>query len=378
MLGGELQTAFGDPGGEARESGQDGRDGKPGRERDPHHGGPCRAHAERRLLAWLGETAGLYGPFSVRSLAGGNSNETMLLSAGSESLIMRRPPRATIDSSAHNVAREERILAALVPTAVPAPEPRFLCTEEEVPEAPFLLMEAVNGVSLRDEVPGRWGDPGAAVTAIGEQTVDALAELHTLDWKACGLADFGRPEGFGERQVPRWRKQLDRYRHRDLPDFEPVATWLEGNRPPDGEPGILHGDFHVNNCLFAGESSPQLAAVIDWEMSTIGDPLLDVGLFLGFWGRERIEPHGMPVVQAISRVGGAPSREQLAARYERQSGRSLECLPYYMALAFWKLAAIVEGAHAHFVAGHTDAPYAAALEHDVPALLAEARAFSRL
>lgn len=330
------------------------------------------------LIAWLRGEAALSGPFSLRPLSGGNSNETMLLSAGSERLVMRRPPRATIDSSAHNVAREQRVLAALGPTPVPVPEPRSLCTEEAVPEAPFLLMEAVDGISLQDELPRRWGNAAAAVTSIGEQTVDALADLHRVDWRACGLGDFGRPEGFLERQVPRWRKQLDRYRHRDLPDFEPVAEWLEGNRPPAGEPGVLHGDFHVDNCLFAGESGPELAAVIDWEMSTIGDPLLDVGLFLGFWGGERTEPLGMPTVQAISRVPGAPSREELAVRYERRSGRSLAHLPFYMALAFWKLAAIVEGAHAHYVAGHTDAPYAAALEHDVPALLAEARGFCRL
>ena len=178
--------------------------------------------------------------------------------------------------------------------------------------------------------------------------------------------------------MPRWRRQLEGYSHRELVDFEPVAAWLEANRPADVEPGILHGDFHVDNCLFASGPLPRLAAIIDWEMSTIGDPLLDVGLFLGFWGSEREQPLGMAWVQALSRVPGAPTRGELALRYERRSGRSLAALPYYMALAFWKLAAIVEGAHAHYVAGRTDAPYAAALEHDVPALLAEARAFTRL
>lgn len=331
------------------------------------------------LVAWL-EAAGVEGPHQLSSLTGGNSNETMLLSAASERLVMRRPPRATIDSSAHNIAREERVLGALAATSVPVPAPRGLCADAAVPEAPFLLMEAVDGISLKDELPDRWGDTdaGLAVTAIGEQTAGALADLHRLDWVEVGLGDFGRPDDFLARQVPRWRKQFERYRHRELADFEPVAEWLEGNRPPDGEPGILHGDFHVDNCLFAVGAEPRLAAVIDWEMATIGDPLLDVGLLLAFWGSDRAEPIGMPGVQAISRVDGAPSRDELAARYEARSGRSLEHLPYYMALAFWKLAAIVEGAHAHFVAGRTDAPYAAALERDVPALLAEARAFTRL
>jgi aminoglycoside phosphotransferase (APT) family kinase protein len=332
--------------------------------------------ASAALQAWLDE-ARIEGPYDLRPLTGGNSNETMLLTAGAERLVMRRPPRATIDSSAHNVGREERVLAALSGTAVPVPAPRGLCAEESVPEAPFLLMEEVKGTSLGDELPETWaGDPGAAVRAVGEQVATALADLHTLDWRALGLADFGRPEDFLARQVSRWRKQLDRYRHRELADFEPVAEWLEANRPDDVPPGILHGDFHVDNCLFAVEARPRLAAIIDWEMSTIGDPLLDVGLFLAFWGSERAEPIGMPWVQAISRLPGAPSRAELAALYEERSGRSLAALPYYMALAFWKLAAIVEGAHAHFVAGRTDAPYAAALEHDVPALLAEARWFT--
>lgn len=330
------------------------------------------------LERWLA-AAGIDGPYELTSLDGGNSNQTMLLAAGSERLVMRRPPRATIDSSAHNIGREERVLAALAPSPVPVPAPRGLCAEEAVPEAPFLLMEAVDGVSVRDQLPPRWaGDPAAAARAIGEQTATALADLAELDWRALGLEGFGRPDDFLARQVPRWRKQYERYRHRELPDFEAVAAWLEANRPPDGEPAILHGDFHVDNCLFGGNGVPRLAAVIDWEMSTIGDPLLDAGLFLGFWGTERAEPLGMPFVQGISRVEGAPSRAELAALYEERSGRSLEHLPYYMALAFWKLAAIVEGAHAHYVAGRTDAPYAAALEHDVPALLAEARAFTEL
>ena len=340
--------------------------------------GAAAREVSPELAEWLA-VAGIDGPYEARPLSGGNSNETMMLSAGAERLVMRRPPRATIDSSAHNVGREETVLAALAPTAVPVPAPRGLCLEEGVPEAPFLLMEAIDGISLGDELPAEWADdPAAAVTAIGEETVDALADLHTLDWRDIGLASFGRPDDFLARQVPRWRRQLEGYSHRELADFEPVAAWLEANRPADVEPGILHGDFHVDNCLFASGPLPRLAAIIDWEMSTIGDPLLDVGLFLGFWGAEREQPMGMAWVQALSRVPGAPTRAELALRYERRSGRSLAALPYYMALAFWKLAAIVEGAHAHYVAGRTDAPYAAALEHDVPALLAEARAFTRL
>ena len=137
-----------------------------------------------------------------------------------------------------------------------------------------------------------------------------------------------------------------------------MASWLEQNRPPDGRPGILHGDFHVDNCLFSRTDPTRLLAIIDWEMSTIGDPLLDVGLVLAFWGDDRLDPPAMPRIQGFSRDAGAPTRAALAERYARRSGRSVEHLAYYMALAFWKLAAIVEGAHLHFTTGALQTDYA--------------------
>jgi aminoglycoside phosphotransferase (APT) family kinase protein len=333
--------------------------------------------ASPQLQAWLTDT-GLRGPFRFRALAGGNSNETMVLESGDVDLVVRRPPRAKIAGTAHDMSREGRILTALQGTAVPVPRLVASCEDAEVPEAPLLLMEVVDGVSLRDQIPDGSGSPVAAVRAIAEQTTDALADLHSLDWRGAGLEGFGRPDGFLERQVPRWRKQLRSYSHRDLPDLEPVAEWLEANRPEQGEAGIVHGDYHVDNCLFAVTDPPRLAAVIDWEMSTIGDPLLDLGTFLAFWGRDRDDRRAMPTVQAISRIDVAPTRGELAERYAARSGRSVEHLPYYMALAFWKLAVIVEGAHAHWVAGDYNSAYAAALEEDVPALLREARWFTRL
>jgi aminoglycoside phosphotransferase (APT) family kinase protein len=333
--------------------------------------------ASPQLQAWLTEI-GLRGPFHFRELAGGNSNETMLLESGDVDLVVRRPPRAKIAGTAHDVGREGKILSALQGSSVPVPRLVASCEDPAVPEAPLLLMAAVEGVSLRDRIPAGSGSPVAAIRAIAEQATDALADLHSLDWRAVGLDGFGRPDGFLERQVPRWRKQLRGYSHRDLVDLEPVAEWLEANRPDQGEAGILHGDYHVDNCLFEVADPPRLAAVIDWEMSTIGDPLLDLGLFLAFWGRDRAERPAMPAVQAISRIDGAPTRSELAERYAARSGRSIEHLPYYMALAFWKLAVIVEGAHAHWVAGDYRSAYAAALEEDVPALLREARWFTRL
>lgn len=330
------------------------------------------------LSQWLSEAAGEVGPPSLRPLSGGNSNETLLLSTPTGEWVMRRPPGARIDASAHNLEREATMLRALEPTRVPTPGIVGLCADDNVPEAPFLLMEKVDAVSVTERVPSGDRPDGDVATAIGTATIDALADLHSLPWGELGLEEFGRPDGFLERQVSRWRKQYESYRHRELADFDPVAEWLEANRPRSGPPGVLHGDFHVDNCLIRTEPEVSVEAVIDWEMSTIGDPLLDVGLMLAFWGGDRPQEPAMPTIQGFSRVVGAATREELAERYEARSGRSLEHLGYYMALAFWKLAAIVEGAHAQYVAGRVDTEYAAALERDVPRLLAEAREFTGL
>jgi aminoglycoside phosphotransferase (APT) family kinase protein len=339
-----------------------------------HDDGAARSGAE--LAAWIAAVSGDPGPFEIEPLAGGNSNETLLVRSPAAKRILRRPPSATIDASAHSVEREYRILSALAPTGVPVPRPIAVVREVGLEASPALLMDHVDGVSITDVLPADHPPSGAG--AVGYATMDALADLHVLDWEGLGLADYGRPANFLERQVRRWRRQYDGYRHRDLPDFDVVASWLERNRPPDGRPGILHGDFHVDNCLFSRTDPSRLLAIIDWEMSTIGDPLLDVGLVLGLWGDDRPDPPAMPRIQGFSRDAGAPTRAALAEHYARRSGRSIEHLAYYMALAFWKLAAIVEGAHLHFTTGALQTDYARELEHDVPRLLAEARAFTAL
>jgi aminoglycoside phosphotransferase (APT) family kinase protein len=328
------------------------------------------------LSAWLAAALGDPGPFELEPLSGGNSNETLLLRSPAAVRVLRRPPAEAIAPSAHAMDREHRIISALDRTDVPAPRALALCTDPSVPGTPFLVMEAVNGVALTDELPAGYPEPAAAARAIGEAVVDALARLHSAPWREIGLADFGRPENFIARQVPRWSGQLDRYRVRELPYFDEIARWLEANRPPDGEPGIMHGDFHLDNCLVTRAEPIRVAAIIDWEMATIGDPLLDLGLFLAFWGPDRPDEPAMPRVQAVSRVAGAPSREELAERYARLSGRSVEHLPWYMTLAFWKLAAIVEGAYAQYLAGTLTTDYARRLEHDVPRLLTEAAGFA--
>jgi aminoglycoside phosphotransferase (APT) family kinase protein len=324
------------------------------------------------LKAWLTDATGDPGPFELRPLSGGNSNETLALSSPQNQWVVRRPPAASLAPSAHAMDREHLILTALADQPVPSPKPVALCTDPEIPQTPALVMEQIDGVALTDTLPDTYPRGAEAAQQIGEAVVDALAQLHSVPWQDVGLQDFGRPDGFLERQVPRWRKQLDRYMVRELPHLDAVTNWLDVNRPQTFTPGILHGDFHFDNCLLTPQPPIAVAAIVDWEMATIGDPLLDLGLFLGFWGTDRPERPAMPQVQAVSRVEGTPSREELANRYAEKSGRSVEHLDWYIAFALWKLAMIVEGAYAQYLDGRLRTPYAARLEHDVPALLAEA------
>jgi aminoglycoside phosphotransferase (APT) family kinase protein len=333
---------------------------------------------EPALGGWLTGRTGQPGPWTLRRLTGGNSNETCLLTSGSVSTsvsyILRRPPTHALSASAHSVAREHRLLTALATSDVPAPQPVALCEDPQIPLAPFLIMEHIAGaVSITDTLPPAY--PADAATQVGRQTVSALAAAHRLDWRKAGLEGFGRPENFLERQVPRWYKQWQGVARRPLPAMDRIADWLTANRPQDRPPALLHGDFHLDNCLFSTET-PRLLAIIDWEMATIGDPLLDLGLVLALWGSRPLERPAMPALQAISRTPGAADRDQLLAHYERATGHPVEHLTYYECLAIFKLAAIIEAAYSQYLAGDLRTPYAAALEYDVPAMLDEACALA--
>jgi aminoglycoside phosphotransferase (APT) family kinase protein len=339
--------------------------------------GDARRAADPEVAAWLTDALDDPGPFSLTPIGGGNSNETLLLESPAARRILRHPPPASLSPGAHSMGREYRVLTAIAGRGVPAPAP-VAFADESVPGGPWLAMEMVDGVALTDELPPDYPPGAGSVAAVGEAAIDALASLHGVDWRAASLDNFGRPEGFLERQVGRWRAHFERHRVRELPDFDRVASWLDANPPAPQEPTLIHGDFHLDNCLFTTRPPARVAAIVDWEMATIGDPLLDLGLLLGFWGNERPAAPAMPWVQALTRVPGAPPRDDLAARYAAATGRSTDALPWYMALAFWKLAAIIEGAYAQYLDGKLDSDYARGLGTNVPALLAEAVAFASL
>lgn len=334
------------------------------------------ALSDHRTRRWLADHVDLTSPYEVTALSGGNSNVTCVLTdADDRRFVVRRPPSDPLAPSAHNLQREFRILAALQDTDAPAPAAIALCEADDVTAAPFMAMGHHDGHPLTDELPAAYPDDADTIRRIGTEAVDGLARLHQVDWQAVGLSDFGRPEGFLDRQIPRWTRQYERHEVRDLPRFAEVAAGLQARLPAAQEPAILHGDFHLDNTLF-GTRRPELVVIIDWEMATIGDPMLDLGLLLAFWGPRSIDGRpAMPHVQGVSRRYPAIGRQALADRYAEATGRDVSTLPFYMALAFWKLASIIEGAYALHLQGRLDTEYVRQLEFDVPLLLDEAAAF---
>ena len=320
-----------------------------------------------------GEIDAPLGAFRVR---GGHSNETFFVWRGDERWVLRRPPLGNYLPTAHDVAREFRVLVALDTTPVPAPHPILLCDDPAIIGAPFYLMEALDGVVLRGTTP-EWGATPVARHAIGLELVDTLAQLHAVDWRTVGLEGFGRSEGYLERQVRRWAGQLEGARNRDIPDLDFVTNWLATHLPTSPAATIVHGDFRLDNAMFARGLPPRILGVLDWEMSTLGDPLADLGYLLTFWREPRDPPPALTAQQAwkLTEEPGYPTRAELIARYMERTGLTLTTatLAFYRGLAAWKMAILLEGSYKRFLAGATDDPFFRELEHGVPALAAWAK-----
>ena len=244
------------------------------------------------------------------------------------------------------------MLTALDGTPVPHPAPVALCTDESVIGARFYVMGFVDGFCPRDPLPPPFDTDLRTRRELGFELVDALAHLAEVDWEAHGLTGFGRPDGYLERQVERWLGQLSTYRTREIPHLEEVAGWLRDHVPPMGEPGILHGDYQLINTLFAPGAPARLAAIVDWEQSTIGDPLVDLGWLLAGWHHAGEEPSFTAAYLADRR--GFATRADLAERYAHRTRRSLDHLDWYRVLALFKLACVLEGHYAKFARGESE------------------------
>ncbi|MCD0452745.1 phosphotransferase family protein [Actinocorallia sp. API 0066] len=305
-----------------------------------------------RLTRWLAETLPDAGePTGAALIAGGRSNLTYRVDFADRSVALRRPPLGHVLPTAHDMVREHRVLSALdAAGGVPVPRPLGLCTDKDVLGADFYVMDWVDGTILRTLEDAERLEPGQAAV-ISDRLAEAFAAIHTLDVAEAGLGDFGRPEGYMARQLKRWGQQWERSNTRELPAYDRLVARLEAGLPDNPRSSLVHGDFRLDNALVRLKPEPTIAAVVDWEMSTLGDPLADLGLTLVYWA-EPGEPQ-LPVGSTITAAPGFPTRAAFTERYAELTGFDVSGLDYYVAFGCFKLAVILEGIHARFVQGKT-------------------------
>ncbi|MFJ3902726.1 phosphotransferase family protein [Streptomyces sp. NPDC090025] len=312
-----------------------------------------RDHLDRELPGLVG------GPLTARLIEGGRSNLTYVVTDGTARWVVRRPPLGHVLATAHDMRREHRVISALHATAVPVPETVLLCEDESVLGAPFYVMEFVPGTPYRSAAElAPLGPERTRAAVLG--LVDTLVDLHAVDPAAVGLDDFGRPEGFLDRQLRRWGKQLDASRGRDLPGIDELHAALGRRLPQSPAPTVIHGDYRLDNVLIdSGDSgdagggdggTDRISAVLDWEMSTLGDPLTDLGLLVMY-----STPLDLPdsPISTTATAPGHPSAAELVERYAARSGRDTGAIAWYTAFAWFKLAVILEGIHYRYTLGQT-------------------------
>lgn len=316
------------------------------------HAGPPGLDLEalRDHLAEHVEGAEADRPLTASVISGGRSNLTYVIGDGVHEWVLRRPPLGHVLATAHDMRREHTVMSALAGTDVPVPRTLAFCDDETVIGADFYVMEKVEGVVPRT---------AEQIEAIGEadarrcsqELVDVLARIHGVDHEAVGLGDFGRPDGYLERQVERWAKQWEGNKTRELDEIDELTRRLRASVPETSDAAVVHGDYRLDNTMLAPDDPGRIVAVFDWEMSTLGDPLADVGLMLVYWDGPGAQM--LPQSRALAAHPGFPDGGELAEAYAEASGRSIEELDFYVVLAYYKLAVILEGIHARYLKGKT-------------------------
>ena len=323
------------------------------------------------LAAYLAPITGaLTGPLHAEVIPGGLSNLTYVVDDGARRFVVRRPPLAHVLPTAHDMRREYTIISALRGTDIPVPPLIAFCDDESVIGARFYVMEFVDGHVVRDTLPAGFSPSPQTRRAMSMALVDTLARLHEVDHVRVGLGDFGHPDGFLGRQVRRWWQQWQASKTCELPPMDELHRRLEESVPEQSPPAIVHGDYRLDNVMYAPDDPARIVAVVDWEMSTVGDPLCDVGLLMVYWADSADEPagrtlHGRP----ITVDDGFFKRRDILERYAQQSTRDLSALDWYIALGAYKLAIIAEGIHARFLMGMTVGEGFDAVGETVPAIV---------
>jgi aminoglycoside phosphotransferase (APT) family kinase protein len=313
------------------------------------------------------------GRVQAERIGEGHSNITFLVRRGDARVVLRRPPRPPLPPSAHDVLREARLLRALEGTPARVPAVLAVGDDESILGVPFYVMEEIHGSVLASQVPPALDTP-AERRRTSLELVDALAEVHEVDWRACGLEGYGKPTGYLERQLRRFTGLWEHNKTRELDVVEELGEWLWRNMPESPESTIVHGDYRLGNVMMANTAPAELVAIFDWELSTIGDPLADVGYMTVTWVEaEDPEDTMFASAAAVMRREGFLRREELIARYEERTGRSVSALNWYQALALWKAAVFMEGNYKRFQSGSTDDQYLALFDRGVPMLAEKAR-----
>jgi aminoglycoside phosphotransferase (APT) family kinase protein len=311
------------------------------------------------LHAWLSDRVhGLSGPPEVRQFAGGASNLTYLLRYPDRDLVLRRPPAGHKAASAHDMAREHRVQSALAPHYRYVPEMVALCEDESVLGSPFYVMQRLEGTILRGRLPEGLQLPAADARALGLRAFDALLELHAVDVEAAGLSDLGRGRGYVGRQVAGWSDRFRRARTGNVPDFEPVMAWLAAHQPEDVATVLVHNDFRLDNLVLTPDSDGhlQVVGVLDWEMSTLGDPLMDLGGALAYWVQADDDELFRLSRRQPSDLPGMPTRAEVVEHYASRTGLAIGDWTFYEVFGLFRLAVIVQQIYYRFHHGQTTNP----------------------
>jgi aminoglycoside phosphotransferase (APT) family kinase protein len=321
------------------------------------------------LAAYVDRELGVHGAVSVEQFPGGHSNLTYLVHHGEREYVLRRPPFGSKVKSAHDMGREVAVLSKLAPVYDRAPRVLAYDADGQTLGAPFYLMERRRGAILRKDVPEL---PVATVRRVCELLVDALVDLHAVDYIAAGLGDFGKPAGYVERQIKGWTDRYTGSQTDDIPAVVEVAAWLAAHRPPDGAPTLIHNDFKFDNVIFDAELT-RITGVLDWEMATIGDPLMDLGTSLSYWTQADDPALFQQLLFGPTTKPGMFTRAEVAARYLERSGRRTDALVFYYAFGLFKTAVVAQQIYYRYAKGVTTDARFSAFIHGVRGLSEQAR-----
>jgi aminoglycoside phosphotransferase (APT) family kinase protein len=334
---------------------------------------PDERFDETKLADYLrGKLPGSDQPLTVRQFGGGAANLTYLLDYGSDNdahqYVLRRPPLGPVAKSAHDMAREYKVLSVLHEAFPYAPQAFLYCDETAVIGSTFFIMARQQGIVVRRSIPNVYAHFPNAPRRMSEALVDALAQFHAVDYEAIGLEDLGEPSGFVERQIEGWYKRWSKAQTHDLPEMDTVYRWLKANQPQTSQFSLVHNDYKLDNVMLDPTDPGKLIAIFDWDMCTLGDPLNDLGALLTYW----MEPSDPPYMQAIAMMPigdlGFMTRQELVARYAEKSGRNVYSIHFYHALGLFRLTVIIAQIYIRYKRGQTQDERFAAMEFMIPML----------